>query len=391
MNKFLQSVKLALGGIVANKTRSVLTMLGVIIGVAAVITLVSLGNGATANISQQIQGMGSNLIIVTMRGRANGPTLSLNESAALANKQGIGAVAPLLTGSITTKFNDTKYDTSLEGVTQDYADVRNYKVQSGRFISAMDVDYSQQVVLLGATVVQQLFPGMGNPVGQTIKINGYEFKVVGLLESKGGTAAGSDDDKVLIPITTAQKILGTKTIRSIYVKAQDASSVNLAVSQLNNYFLAKFGDQNAFSVFNQQDALSTLNSVTQTLTLFLSAIAGISLLVGGIGIMNIMLVSVTERTREIGIRKAIGAKRRDILLQFLIEAMVLSGTGGIIGILLGMGLTSLIGKVMSLNASASMSIMVSSFLFSLAVGIVFGSYPASRASKLSPIEALRFE
>lgn len=390
MNRLLQSMKLGLGGIAANKMRSFLTMLGVIIGVAAVITLVSLGRGATDNVSKQIEGMGSNLVIVNLVGRDAGTTLSYDECMNLANKQGVGAVSPTITGSVTTKYGDTKYDTSLEGITPEYSDVRDENVQAGRFINELDVEYDQPVVLLGTTVSGQLFPGK-NPVGNTIRINGLDFKVVGLLESKGGTALGSSDDKVLIPFTTAEKLLGNKIIRSVYIKAQDANSVNQVVYELNNYLMSKFNSQSAFTVFNQQDALSTLDSVTSTLTLLLSAIAGISLLVGGIGIMNIMLVSVTERTREIGIRKAIGAKRKNVLSQFLIEAMAISGTGGIIGILIGMGLTSLIGGIMNIAASASLNIIVIAFLFSLLVGIAFGIYPASRASKLNPIDALRFE
>lgn len=394
MNKFLQSVKLALDGVVSNKMRSFLTMLGVIIGVAAVITLVSLGRGATATISKQIEGLGSNLIVINLRGRGAGTTLSLSECEGLTSKQGIGAVSPSLTGSITAKYNETKYDTSLEGVTEDYSTVRNYSVSTGRFISGMDVEYGQPVVILGKTVSEQLF-GRSDPVGKKIKLNGYEFKVIGLLESKSSSTStstiGSDDDKVLIPITTAERILGTKTIRTVYVTAKNAASVGPAVTELDSYLLNRFNDQDAYSVFNQQSALSTLNTVTQTLTLFLSAIAGISLLVGGIGIMNIMLVSVTERTREIGIRKAIGAKRRDILSQFVIEAMVLSGSGGLIGIITGIIASKAIGKLISVTASISADVVLISFLFSLAVGIIFGLYPANKASKLNPIEALRFE
>ncbi len=390
MNKFLQAIRLGLGGIGANKMRSFLTMLGVIIGVAAVITLVSLGRGATANVSKQIEGMGSNLIVVNIRGRGNGVTLSFDECMSLKDKQGIGAVAPSISGSVTAKYNNTKYSTSIEGIVQDDSTVRNDNVGRGRFITSMDVEYSQPVAVLGTTVVEQLFKGV-NPIGSTIKINGYEYKVVGILESKGGSSLTSNDDRILIPITAAEKITGDKTIRNIYIKAKDANSVNMAVFELNNYLLRKFRVDTAYTVFNQQEALNTLTTVTQTLTLFLSAIAGISLLVGGIGIMNIMLVSVTERTREIGIRKAIGAKRRDILLQFLIEAMALSGTGGIVGILLGSGLTSIIGKAIKISALPSVDTMFLSFMFSLVVGIVFGIYPANRASRLNPIEALRFE
>jgi putative ABC transport system permease protein len=387
---FTQAVKLALGGIASNKMRSFLTMLGVIIGVAAVITLVSVGAGATKSVSDQVEGMGSNLITVNMRGRGSGGTLTLDECLKLTSKQGVGQVAPSVSGSISAKYNDKSYDTSLEGTTPGYQEVRNYNVQAGRFLNQTDVDYSQPVAILGVTVSQQLF-GSRNPVGSTIKINGFEFKVIGLLEEKGGTALGSNDDRVIVPITTARKVINASTIRTVYVKARDPQSVNLAVAELKNYFTAKFRDQNAFSVFNQQDALSTLDSITNTLTLLLGAIAGISLLVGGIGIMNIMLVSVTERTREIGIRKAIGAKRRNILSQFLIEAMALSGTGGIIGIGLGASLTALVGKLMKISTAVSLNIVLISFVFSIIVGIAFGLYPANKASRLNPIDALRFE
>jgi ABC-type transport system, involved in lipoprotein release, permease component len=388
--KFLQAVKLALGGIGSNKMRSFLTMLGVIIGVAAVITLVSVGTGATSNVTKQIEAMGSNLITINLRGRGNGGTMSLESIMNLTQKPGVGAVAPSITGSVTVKYNEKDYSTTLEGTTPEYEDIRSYHAQLGRFLTQSDIDYGQQVVLLGVTVANQLSMGR-NSVGSTVKINGYDFKVVGLLEEKGGTAMGSNDDRIIIPITTAEKILQNRTIRTVYAKASNPDSVNMAVTELKSYFTRVFNDENAFTVFNQQDALSTLNSATQTLTLLLGAIAGISLLVGGIGIMNIMLVSVTERTREIGIRKAIGAKRKNILSQFLIEAMALSGTGGLLGIAIGIGLTSLIGKLMKISAQVSPQIIMISFMFSLIVGIAFGLYPANKASKLNPIEALRFE
>lgn len=387
---FFESILMALSSIVSNKMRSFLTMLGVIIGVASVISLVSVGTGAAIDVSKQIESMGSNLITVTLKGRAGGPTLTQEECMSLVNKQGIAAVAPTISGSASIKNNEKTINTNLEGITPEYASVRNYRVQSGRFIKQADVDIGQQVVLLGVTVSKKLFSSK-DPVGSTVKINGYEFKVIGLLEEKGGNAYGSNDDKILVPITTAQKTINTRVIKNIYVNAATPGTVKLAVLELKNYLLKKFRDENSFTVVNQQDTLSALDSVTDTLTFLLSAIAGISLIVGGIGIMNIMLVSVTERTREIGIRKAVGARRRDVMFQFLIEAMTLSGTGGLLGIGLGIAISDLIGSTMKVSTAVSPDIILFSFLFSLIVGVLFGLYPANKASKLNPIDALRFE
>ena len=316
--------------------------------------------------------------------------MSYQDAMKFAEKPGVSGVAPVISGNVTVKYGTKKVDTSLEGTNEQYEQVRNQKASAGRFLMPVDLDYRQKVVLLGSEVSNELF-GFSNPLGQDIKINGVKYKVIGLLEEKGSSAGGSSDDKVVIPITTAMRLLSNPVIRNISIQAKSKQDVNQVVSQLQALLLRKFKDENSYRVFNQAEMLSTVNEVTGTLTLMLGGIAGISLFVGGIGIMNIMLVSVTERTREIGIRKAIGAKRRDILRQFLVEATVVSGLGGIIGIALGFLGSGLIGKMMKITVAVSPQIALLAFSFSIIVGVFFGIYPANKASRLKPIEALRFE
>lgn len=390
MSLYLQSTRLAMRGIRTNRMRSILTMLGVIIGVASVVTLISVGNGVKGYISGKIEGMGSNLIIVSIRSKDASTALTLKESRDLANRGGIGKVAPTVSGEVNIKVNGKKYSTLYEGTTEDFDVVRNHPIEKGRSISAFDIEYGQKVVVLGKKVSDELFSGE-NLLNHTLKINGYDFKVIGILAEKGQNMMVNPDDKILLPITTAFRVMGNKTIRTIYIQAKDPSSVTTTIQALNRTLSKKFRDEEAFQVINQQDLLSTFGSISKALTLFLSAIASISLLVGGIGIMNIMLVSVTERTREIGIRKAIGAKRANILSQFLVEAMVLSGIGGLIGIALGTISAVAISRMIQIVPIFSLPMIAFSLFFSLAVGVIFGIYPAYRASMLSPIEALRFE
>ncbi len=386
-----QAIKLAMAGIVANKLRSFLTMLGVIIGVAAVIVLVALGQGASNSVTGQIQGLGSNLVSVSIRGNESSVSMTYEEVMGWKTRAGIQEIAPVNNGDVSVKYGNKKYDTSLEGTNSEYEQVRNLHVQEGRFLIPTDISFRQKVVLLGTTVVTELF-GQSSPYGETVKINGEDFKVVGVLEEKGSSGGfGSNDDKVIIPLTTAERLLNNKGIRSVYVQAKSPEDVDLVVTQLENILYKKTKNTDAYRISNQAEMLSTVSQVTGTLTLMLGGIAGISLLVGGIGIMNIMLVSVTERTREIGIRKAIGAKRRDILRQFLIEALVVSGCGGIVGIIIGFGGASLIGKLMSIETTVSFNIVALAVGFSVGIGIVFGLYPANKAAKLNPIEALRYQ
>ncbi|AVX30673.1 putative ABC transport system permease protein [Carboxydocella thermautotrophica] len=385
-----QIIKLAWAGIKANKLRSFLTMLGVIIGVAAVIILVSIAQGTSQSVTGRIQGLGSNLVSVSLRSSEIDDTLTYEEVLKWQERPGVKGVAPVLNGNVTVKYGNKKYDTSLEGVTPEYEEVRNFHTQRGRFLLDSDVSLRQRVALVGTEVAKELF-GQTNPVGKTIKINGENFVVVGLLEEKGAASFGSNDDKVMIPLSTAERLLNTRGIRFVYVQATSPEDVDGVVAQLDNLLYRKLKNTDAYRVFSQAEMLSTVSQVTGMLTLMLGGIAGISLLVGGIGIMNIMLVTVTERTREIGIRKAIGARRRDILRQFLIEALVVSGAGGLFGIVLGVAGSKLLNQFLGVSAAISWQIIGIAFGFALLVGVIFGIYPANKAAKLNPIEALRYQ
>lgn len=387
-----QGFKMAMKSILGNKMRTILTMLGIIIGVTSVIALVSLGKGTTQKISQQVQSLGSNLLTVNIRGRGTTNTLSYQQAMTFQNMMGVQYVAPVKNSSETIKYGTTSFDNiSVVGTNQNYLSVREYQLATGRFIAPVDLEYDEKVAVLGATTAQNLF-GFTSPLGQDILVNGIHFNVVGVLQAKGSSMAGSNDDVVMIPETTAERVFQSKGVNSIYIQASDTTQTNLVVGELNME-MSKFfrGDTNSFNVFNQQDLLKTMSSVTNTMSMALGGIAAISLVVGGIGIMNIMLVSVTERTREIGIRKAIGAKKRDILIQFLIEAIVMSGLGGLLGIGLGVGITYTLSKVMKMGVVYSGNIILLSFLFSVAIGVIFGLFPANKAAKLRPIEALKFD
>lgn len=386
----LQAMRLALGAIWSNKLRSFLTMLGVIIGVFAVVALVSLGQGATSRVTEQVQGMGSNLITLYIRGRGPLSSLTYDEAMDLAARSGVRAVAPVVNGQVTVKYGNQSASTTLEGTTPDYPSVRSYNIEWGRFLAPVDIQNRQKVAVLGADVVETLFAGT-NPLGREIRIDGTAFTVVGVLEKKGTSMGGSNDDKVIIPVSTAQRLLRDAGVRTVYIQAESPEAVNQVVAGLEAVMQRRFRDEDAYRVFNQAEILDTVSQVTGTLTLMLGGIAGISLLVGGIGIMNIMLVSVTERTREIGITKALGAKKRDILWQFLVESAVISGLGGLVGLLLGYGLVRTISKFTGLTAVFSPQVVAVAVLFSLFVGVFFGIYPANKAANLNPIEALRAE
>jgi len=383
---------MALKSIAANKVRSALTMLGIIIGVSTVIIMVSLVQGSTKQVTERLQSMGTNMINVNVMGRGSTRTVSEKDLFEFAEKNSdvIECVAPIVNSYVTVKAGNKNISTSLEGTNEAYRTVRNTDVQQGRFLNALDVERRQKVALIGTYVAQELY-GDKNPIGQQIKINGDLFTVVGLLEVKSNSTAQSGDDKVIIPYTTAKRLLRNSTIRNFSVQAKAPETVEQAMEVLQDFLFKVFNDADAYRVFNQADMLENINEATRSLTMMLGGIAGISLVVGGIGIMNIMLVSVTERTREIGIRKAIGAKRRNILQQFLIEAIVVSCAGGIIGLLLGLVLTDVIGKGLNIPSQPSLTTMAVSFSFSVLVGVFFGWYPANKASKLDPIQALRME
>ncbi len=404
---FLESIRVSLRALKANKLRSILTMLGIIIGVGAVIAMVAIGNGASASITSQIQGLGSNLLIVSPgqsnsggvkggAGSSNSLTMS-DVSKVQAAGPAIKAVAPSAGRNVQVVFGAGNTSTTMTGTTADYAQIRNVNIARGRFLTQQDVEGNARVAVLGPTVVQNLLgDSNASVVGKIIKLNNVPFQVIGVTASQGSSGFLNNDDMIFVPITTAQaRVIGNKYVRQIFVEASSADMMKTAqdeiTSALERAHHLSVGKPDDFSVMNQADILATMQGVTQTMTMLLGGIAAISLLVGGIGIMNIMLVSVTERTREIGIRKAIGAKGRDILSQFLIEAVVLSILGGGIGIALGWVGSNFVGKALKLNASMTVSSVLMAFGFSAAIGIIFGVFPARKAAAMDPIEALRYE
>ncbi len=409
---FLEGLRLAVGGLTANRLRSALTMLGILIGVAAVIVLVAVGSGASAAVQQQIQGLGSNLLIISSsnvraaggisQGFGSGSTLSLADVTALQNKQqapDVVTAIPSTGGRAQLTYSNQNWNTSLVGTSQDFPQVRNYQLSSGQFFTAADVQAERRVAVLGQTVVTNLFNGQ-DPVGQLIKINRQTFRVVGVLAAKGGSGFSNQDDTVVVPITTAWSyLLGgrNRNVQQIFAEAASANVTSAANTEITQVLLDqhKISDpaQADFQIQTQQDVLASATQTTGILTLMLGAIAGISLVVGGIGIMNIMLVTVTERTREIGIRKAIGARRRDILVQFLIESMFLSGLGGALGILVGTVVSAAMPAVVSSLPTPVVSApsVLLAFGVSVGIGLFFGIYPANRAARLNPIVALRYE
>ncbi|MGQ9674815.1 MAG: ABC transporter permease [Chloroflexota bacterium] len=411
----IESFNVALRALAANKLRSGLTMLGMIIGVAAVIAMLSVGKGAEASITSQIESMGSNLVFVTpgatqqggvrtSAGSAN--SLTLEDAEAIAdpvNVPEVAAVAPELSSFSQVVAGSQNVNTRIIGVTPEYQEVRNFRAAVGDFIEQQHVDARSLVAVLGSNVATQLF-GTEDPIGREIKINRIAFRVIGVLESKGSQAMGNQDDMVVIPITTLQQRLfralpargGGHIVSSINVQVASKELIDSAIQRIGDVLRERHKVvEDDFTVRSQEDMLEVVAQITGILSLLLGSIGGISLLVGGIGIMNIMLVSVTERTREIGIRKAVGAKRRDILLQFLIESMVISVVGGGGGIALGAGLSAIVSRLdmggQSLPTVVSGDAVALAVGVAAAIGIFFGLYPAFRAARLNPIEALRYE
>ncbi|KOA20602.1 macrolide export ATP-binding/permease protein MacB [Clostridium homopropionicum DSM 5847] len=391
--RFLQAYKMAIKSILSNKGRSFLTMLGVIIGVAAVIAAVAFAQGSTKNVTSSIQSLGTNLVTINLRDRGSNRTVTYEELNKFKeeNSDLIASIAPTVTSSVTAKNGNKSRSTSIIGTSPEYETIKSRHISSGRFISQLDIDYNLKTALVGTAVVNDLFKGE-NAIGQTIKINGSIFKIVGVLEQIDNGQDSGDDDKIIIPVTAATKLTSQSRISNFSVLTSSEDKVDQAVTKLKEFLYTKYKNENSYSVMSAAQMLSTLSSITDSMMLILGGIATISLIVGGIGIMNIMLVSVTERTREIGIRKAIGAKKRNILIQFLIEALMVTGMGGIIGILLGLAIIKfVIGGLNLVPESYSLTWILISFGFSLLVGVVFGIYPARKAAKLNPIDALMYE
>jgi putative ABC transport system permease protein len=399
----VEMIRLALSRLGTSRLRTALTMLGVIIGVASVVALVAVGQGATSGITSSIAGLGTNLLTVNpgsttsafVRGAAgSATTLKLSDADALASLDGVAGVAPEISTQAVVVAGDTNTTTTILGTTADYAMVRNDEVANGSFLTGASVDYALRQAVLGATVATDL--GLGpDAVGTTIRIDGLPFEVVGILSTKGSSGPFSQDDQVIVPVTTLQEhFVGGDSVRSISVSVASRDQIELTKASITAALQQRHGTNGTnddFSISDQAQLLDTFSSVSQLLTLLLGGIASISLLVGGIGIMNIMLVSVRERTREIGIRKAIGARGSDILLQFLVEALVLSLLGGLIGIGVGLLASVVIGAIAGWGFVFNPLTIVIAVAFSLLVGVVFGVLPARQAARLDPIAALRYE
>ncbi len=404
-----QAILEALESLAANKLRSILTILGIVIGVGAVIAMLAVGTGAQDTITGSISGIGSNLLFVF---RGNQTTevsrvapLTLEDAEAMLDQfqaPSVDKVAPVVNDDVKITYAGKSVSTALSGVTPAYADARNYAVTEGEFITEDQYLGQASVVLLGPDVADELFDRREGLVGETVRIEGQPFRITGVLESKGGSAFGSQDNVVMVPFSTAQARITRRSFNRVdlilvsVLSADQMPQATEEISQiLRNRHRTKIGEDD-FTIFSQQDFVSTAKTITGVLTIFLGGIAGISLLVGGIGIMNIMLVSVTERTREIGLRKALGARKKDILIQFLTESSLLSLFGGVVGIGLGWLIAFVVGKIAAASGTpfypkVGLEAVLLATLFSTAVGLFFGIYPANRAANLEPVEALRYE
>ena len=402
-------IKEALESLAANKLRTGLTMLGIIIGVAAVVSMTAIGQGASSSITSAIESMGTNLLYVSRAfGNTNPQPITLSDAEAIMESGGapsVMAVAPSVSASYTVVYGDESISTTVMGVTPDYEMVRNTSVSSGRFISEEDIDDKSTIAILGSDVVDELFGSDIGVLGQKIRIGNMLYEVVGILESAGGTSIGSSDNQIIVPLSTALSRLVARSaandeVDMISVSAVDAESIDSAISEVTSILRSRHNlasdEDDDFNVMSTESMTEAASSITGVLTIFLGGIAAISLLVGGIGIMNIMLVSVIERTKEIGLRKAVGAKNKDIMMQFMVESLVIGLVGGILGVLFAWGLTSAINNIAAatgydLNPVMTLGSILIAVLFSITVGVVFGIYPANRASKLEPVEALRTE
>lgn len=392
LGKLNQSVKMSVKSILGNKGRSALTMLGVIIGVASVILLTGIGGGASADIEEKLSTLGTKLITVNFSRGFTSRSVDFDDIEEFVKKNPdlISSFSPYISGRTQVKQGTSNTNSTLDAVDVPYEEIKDVEIVSGRFFSESDVKNRLKVAVVGTYIVKELYAGM-DPVGGTIKLNGQPFTVIGVYKESGGSTEYSADNKVTIPYTTATRFLKNKNITTYYLSAAAEETVDTAVTKTEQFLAKKFGSDSGYSVSSVAEMLDTVDEMMGTLTMMLAGIAAISLIVGGIGIMNIMTVSVSERTREIGIRKAIGARTTDILLQFLIESVFLSAIGGVVGIFIGFGLGEIICNLIGMSFAPQGNMVIMSFVFSIFIGVFFGIAPARKAARLHPIEALRSE
>ncbi len=406
--KFFDLLEETFAAITINKVRSGLTSLGIVIGISSVIVMIAIGQGAQGSIQSSIESIGSNLLLVMpgaqrgpgmqiSTGRGSAQTLTTEDADAIREQiTMIQAVAPEISRRYQIAVKGKNTNTQVIGTVPEYTDVRNVQIKTGSFITTQALRIGSKVAVIGPTTRDDLFGEGTDPIGQIIRINRIDFRVIGVTTSKGGSGFSNQDDVVFVPMTTAQRFLsGDEYVNTISVQAKDQGSMVVVQEEITQLLLQRHQISNPqladFSVLNQADIVATASSITNVFTILLASIAGISLLVGGIGIMNMMLTTVTERTREIGLRKALGGKRGDISLQFLTEAVVLTFVGGLVGIALGWGISLAVSRFANITTKISLFSILLAFSVSAVIGIVFGYYPARRASKLNPIEALRYE